>query len=138
LEGVSIANPAQVARGYPHELSGGMLQRVMIAMALSSDPDVLIADEPTTALDVTIQAQILDLMRDLRKRVGSAILLITHDLAVIAETADRICVMYAGQIVEQGLVKDVFRQPLHPYTQGLLASISPTRSSNRSRARSRT
>ena len=123
LEGVSIANPAQVARGYPHELSGGMLQRVMIAMALSSDPDVLIADEPTTALDVTIQAQILDLMRDLRKRVGSAILLITHDLAVIAETADRICVMYAGQIVEQGLVKDVFRQPLHPYTQGLLASI---------------
>jgi len=123
LEGVSIANPAQVARGYPHELSGGMLQRVMIAMALSSDPDVLIADEPTTALDVTIQAQILELMRDLRQRVGTSILLITHDLAVIAEVADRVCVMYAGQIVEQGPVADVFRQPLHPYAQGLLASI---------------
>jgi peptide/nickel transport system ATP-binding protein len=92
-------------------------------MALSSDPDLLIADEPTTALDVTIQAQILDLMRDLRQRVGSAILLITHDLAVIAEVADRVCVMYAGQIVEQGRVRDVFRQPMHPYTQGLLASI---------------
>ena len=123
LEGVSIANPAQVARGYPHELSGGMLQRVMIAMALSSDPDVLIADEPTTALDVTIQAQILELMRDLKERVGTAILLITHDLAVIAEVADRVCVMYAGQIVEQGPVSEVFRQPLHPYAQGLLASI---------------
>ena len=123
LEGVSIANPAQVARGYPHELSGGMLQRVMIAMALSSDPDVLIADEPTTALDVTIQAQILELMRDLKTRVGTAILLITHDLAVIAEVADRVCVMYAGQIVEQGPVNEVFRQPLHPYAQGLLASI---------------
>ncbi len=123
LEGVSIANPAQVARGYPHELSGGMLQRVMIAMALSSDPDVLIADEPTTALDVTIQAQILELMRDLKERVGTSILLITHDLAVIAEVADRVCVMYAGQIVEQGPVQDVFRRPLHPYAQGLLASI---------------
>jgi peptide/nickel transport system ATP-binding protein len=123
LEGVSIANPAQVARGYPHELSGGMLQRVMIAMALSSDPDVLIADEPTTALDVTIQAQILELMRDLKTRVGTAILLITHDLAVIAEVADRVCVMYAGQIVEQGPVDAVFQQPLHPYAQGLLASI---------------
>jgi peptide/nickel transport system ATP-binding protein len=123
LEGVAIANPAQVARGYPHELSGGMLQRVMIAMALSSDPDVLIADEPTTALDVTIQAQILELMRDLKHRVGTSILLITHDLAVIAEVADRVCVMYAGQIVEQGPVEDVFRQPLHPYAQGLLASI---------------
>ncbi len=123
LEGVSIANPAQVARGYPHELSGGMLQRVMIAMALSSEPDVLIADEPTTALDVTIQAQILELMRDLKHRVGTSVLLITHDLAVIAEVADRVCVMYAGQIVEQGRVQDVFRNPLHPYSQGLLASI---------------
>ena len=123
LEGVAIANPAQVARGYPHELSGGMLQRVMIAMALSSDPDVLIADEPTTALDVTIQAQILELMRDLKHRVGTSILLITHDLAVIAEVADRVAVMYAGQIVEQGPVQDVFRNPLHPYAQGLLASI---------------
>jgi peptide/nickel transport system ATP-binding protein len=123
LEGVSIANPVQVARGFPHELSGGMLQRVMIAMALSSEPDILIADEPTTALDVTIQAQILELMRDLKTRVGTAILLITHDLAVIAEVADVVCVMYAGVIVEQGAVHDVFRRPLHPYAQGLLASI---------------
>jgi peptide/nickel transport system ATP-binding protein len=123
LEGVSIANPAQIAKGYPHELSGGMLQRVMIAMALSPEPDMLIADEPTTALDVTIQAQILELMRDLKTRVGTAILLITHDLAVIAEVADRVCVMYAGNIVEQGPVADLFRRPLHPYAQGLLASI---------------
>jgi oligopeptide/dipeptide ABC transporter ATP-binding protein len=123
LEGVSIANPVQVARGYPHELSGGMLQRVMIAMSLSSEPDLLIADEPTTALDVTIQAQILELMRDLKTRVGTAILLITHDLAVIAEVADRVCVMYAGRIVEQGPVREIFRRPLHPYAQGLLASI---------------
>ena len=123
LEGVSIANPNQVARGYPHELSGGMLQRVMIAMALSTEPDILLADEPTTALDVTIQAQILELMRDLKQRVGTAILLITHDLAVIAEVADRVCVMYAGVIVEQAPVAELFRRPLHPYTQGLLASI---------------
>ncbi len=123
LEGVSIANPVQIARGYPHELSGGMLQRVMIAMSLSSEPDLLIADEPTTALDVTIQAQILELMRDLKTRVGTAILLITHDLAVIAEVADDVCVMYAGVIVEKGPVREVFRRPLHPYTQGLLASI---------------
>jgi peptide/nickel transport system ATP-binding protein len=123
LEGVAIANPARVARGYPHELSGGMIQRVMIAMALSADPDVLIADEPTTALDVTIQAQILAMMRDLKTRVGTAILLITHDLAVIAEVADRVCVMYAGQIVETAPVTELFRRPLHPYSQGLLASI---------------
>jgi len=123
LEGVSIANPVQIARGYPHELSGGMLQRVMIAMSLSSEPDLLIADEPTTALDVTIQAQILELMRDLKTRVGTAILLITHDLAVIAEVADDVCVMYAGRIIEQGPVAEVFRRPLHPYSQGLLASI---------------
>ena len=123
LEGVAIANPARVARGYPHELSGGMIQRVMIAMALSADPDVLIADEPTTALDVTIQAQILSMMRDLKTRVGTAILLITHDLAVIAEVADRVCVMYAGQIVETAPVTELFRRPLHPYAQGLLASI---------------
>jgi peptide/nickel transport system ATP-binding protein len=123
LEGVSIANPVQIARGYPHELSGGMLQRVMIAMSLSSEPDLLIADEPTTALDVTIQAQILELMRDLKTRVGTAILLITHDLAVIAEVADDVCVMYAGRIIEQGSVQEVFRKPLHPYSQGLLASI---------------
>jgi peptide/nickel transport system ATP-binding protein len=123
LEGVSIANPVQVARGYPHELSGGMLQRVMIAMALSSEPELLIADEPTTALDVTIQAQILELMRDLKSRIGTAILLITHDLGVIAEVADRVCVMYAGNVVEVAPVKELYRHPLHPYTQGLLNSI---------------
>ncbi|MCI4347213.1 MAG: ABC transporter ATP-binding protein [Thermoplasmata archaeon] len=123
LEGVSIANPVQVARGYPHELSGGMIQRVMIAMALSSDPALLLADEPTTALDVTIQAQILDLMRDLKTRIGTAILLITHDLGVIAEVSDRVCVMYAGNIVEVAPVRDLYRRPLHPYTQGLLNSI---------------
>jgi peptide/nickel transport system ATP-binding protein len=132
LEGVTIANPAQVARGYPHELSGGMLQRVMIAMALSSNPALLLADEPTTALDVTIQAQILSVMRDLKTRVGSSILLITHDLGVIAEMADRVSVMYAGNVVETAPVRDLYRRPLHPYTQGLLNSIprmdDPTKS----------
>jgi len=123
LEGVQIANPVQVARGFPHELSGGMLQRVMISMALACDPEILMADEPTTALDVTIQAQILELMNELRRRIGTAILLITHDLAVIAEVADRVAVMYAGQIVEMASVHDLFTRPLHPYTQGLLASI---------------
>jgi peptide/nickel transport system ATP-binding protein len=123
LEGVQIANPVQVARGYPHELSGGMLQRVMIAMALIADPEILMADEPTTALDVTIQAQILEIMKEMRARIGTAILLVTHDLAVIAEVADRVAVMYAGQIVEMAPVKDLFTHPLHPYTQGLLASI---------------
>jgi peptide/nickel transport system ATP-binding protein len=123
LEQVTIANPVQVARGYPHELSGGMLQRVMIAMALSAEPALLIADEPTTALDVTIQAQILELMRDLKNRVGTATLLITHDLGVIAEVADRVCVMYAGNVVEVGPVKEIFKHGLHPYTQGLLSSI---------------
>jgi len=123
LEGIAIANPVQVARSYPHELSGGMIQRVMIAMALSANPDILLADEPTTALDVTIQAQILELMRDLKERVGTATLFITHDLAVIAEVAERVCVMYAGQVVETATVRDLFRQPLHPYSQGLLASI---------------
>jgi peptide/nickel transport system ATP-binding protein len=123
LEGVAIANPVQVARGYPHELSGGMIQRVMIAMALSAEPALLIADEPTTALDVTIQAQILELMRDLKSRVGTATILITHDLGVIAEVADRVCVMYAGVIVESAPVRELFARPLHPYTQGLLASI---------------
>ncbi|HZY70827.1 MAG TPA: ABC transporter ATP-binding protein [Thermoplasmata archaeon] len=123
LEGVRIANPVQVARGFPHELSGGMLQRVMIAMALSSDPELLIADEPTTALDVTIQAQILELMRNLKERIGTAIMLITHDLGVIAEVADRVAVMYAGVIVEIAPVRELYRRPLHPYTQGLLSSI---------------
>jgi peptide/nickel transport system ATP-binding protein len=123
LEGVAIANPVQVARGYPHELSGGMIQRVMIAMSLSADPDVLIADEPTTALDVTIQAQILEIFRNLKARIGTSILLITHDLAVIAEVAERVCVMYAGLIVETAPVEELYRRPLHPYSQGLLASI---------------
>ncbi len=123
LEGVGIANPVQVARGFPHELSGGMIQRVMIAMALAPEPSLLIADEPTTALDVTIQAQILDLMRDLKHRIGTAILLITHDLGVVAEVCDRVCVMYAGNIVEVAPVRDLFTKPLHPYSQGLLASI---------------
>jgi oligopeptide/dipeptide ABC transporter ATP-binding protein len=123
LETVGIANPVQVAQGYPHELSGGMLQRVMISMALAPEPALLIADEPTTALDVTIQAQILDLMRDLKHRVGTAIILITHDLAVVAETCDRICIMYAGVIVEAGGIKEIFTQPMHPYSKGLLASI---------------
>jgi oligopeptide/dipeptide ABC transporter ATP-binding protein len=123
LEGVRIANPVSVARGFPHELSGGMLQRAMIAMALSCDPALLLADEPTTALDVTIQAQILDLMRQLRERVGTAIVLITHDLGVVAEVCDRVNVMYAGEIVEYAPAKELFRRPLHPYTQGLLASI---------------
>jgi oligopeptide/dipeptide ABC transporter ATP-binding protein len=123
LEGVRIANPVQVARGFPHELSGGMLQRAMIAMALSCEPDLLIADEPTTALDVTIQAQILELMRALREKVGTAIVLITHDLGVVAEVCDQVHVMYAGTIVESAPVKELFRRPLHPYAQGLLSSI---------------
>ncbi|MDE1820263.1 MAG: ABC transporter ATP-binding protein [Euryarchaeota archaeon] len=123
LEDVGIANCVQVARGYPHELSGGMIQRVMIAMALAPEPKLLIADEPTTALDVTIQAQILELMHSLKSRIGTSILLITHDLGVVAEVCDRVCVMYAGHIVEVGPVKDLFARPLHPYTQGLLASI---------------
>ncbi len=108
---------------YPHEISGGQAQRVMIAMALACVPELLIADEPTTALDVTIQAQILDLMRELRDQLGTAIILITHDLGVVAEMADRVAVMYAGRIVEQADVKTLFGNPLHPYTQGLIGSI---------------
>jgi oligopeptide/dipeptide ABC transporter ATP-binding protein len=123
LRMVGIPDPEQRANTYPHELSGGQAQRVMIAMALVLHPSLLIADEPTTALDVTIQAQILDLMRDLRNQMGTAIILITHDLGVIAETADRVAVMYAGQIVEQARVTNLFEQPLHPYTQGLINSI---------------
>src|SRR5690606_27198276 len=111
------------ARSYPHELSGGMAQRVMIAMALACEPDLLIADEPTTALDVTIQAQILDLMRDLRRDSNTAVILITHDLGVVAEIADRVAVMYAGEIVEETDVHTLFSDPKHPYTQGLLGSI---------------
>jgi peptide/nickel transport system ATP-binding protein len=120
---VGIAEPRRRAREYPHQLSGGMRQRVMIAMALACNPKLLIADEPTTALDVTIQAQILDLMADLKKRVGAAIILITHDLGVVAEIAERVIVMYAGRKVEEAKVADLFRAPRHPYTQGLLAAV---------------
>ena len=120
---VGIPEPEKRADAFPHELSGGMAQRVMIAMALACVPELLIADEPTTALDVTIQAQILDLMRDLRAKVGASVILITHDLGVIAEMAERVAVMYAGRIVEQADVKNLFANPRHPYTQGLMGSI---------------
>ena len=123
LKMVGIPEPERRAESFPHELSGGMAQRVMIAMALACIPELLIADEPTTALDVTIQAQILDLMRDLRNKVNASVILITHDLGVVAEMAERVAVMYAGQIVEQTDVKTLFAKPLHPYTQGLMGSI---------------
>jgi oligopeptide/dipeptide ABC transporter ATP-binding protein len=123
LELVQIPEPARRVDEYPHQLSGGMRQRVMIALALSCGPRVLIADEPTTALDVTIQAQILALLADLRTRLGTSILLITHDLGVVAENADRVVVLYAGRKVEEGPVRAVLDQPLHPYTQGLLRSM---------------
>jgi oligopeptide/dipeptide ABC transporter ATP-binding protein len=120
---VQIPAPEARAREYPHRLSGGMRQRAMIAMALSCRPRLLLADEPTTALDVTIQAQILELMEDLKEKLGMAILLITHDLGLIAQMASRVIVMYAGQVIEEGLVTDLFHDPLHPYTRGLLGSI---------------
>ena len=123
LELVEIPDPAQRASAYPHQLSGGMRQRVMIAMALSCSPELLIADEPTTALDVTIQAQILELLDGLRSRLGMALLLITHDLGVVAERAERVLVMYAGRVVEEGPVGEVFADPQHPYTRGLLRSV---------------
>ena len=123
LRVVGIPDPESKANAYPHELSGGQAQRVMIAMALALKPKLLIADEPTTALDVTIQAQILDLLRALSAQTGTAVILITHDLGVIAEMADRVAVMYAGQIVEEAETETLFSQPLHPYTQGLLASV---------------
>jgi oligopeptide/dipeptide ABC transporter ATP-binding protein len=123
LEKVGIPSPEQRVGEYPHQLSGGMRQRVMIAMALACNPAVLIADEPTTALDVTIQAQILDLLRGLQKEMGMAILLITHDLGVVAEMANRVAVMYAGKVVEYASARDLFRDPRHPYTIGLLESI---------------
>lgn len=123
LRAVGIPDPERRARSFPHELSGGQAQRVMIAMALALRPALLIADEPTTALDVTIQAQILDLIRELRREFGASVILITHDLGVIAEMAERVAVMYAGEIVEQTDVSTIFDQPLHPYTQGLLDSI---------------
>ncbi len=120
---VGIPAPARRVREYPHQLSGGMRQRVMIAMALACNPKLLIADEPTTALDVTIQAQILDLMRDLKTRLGSAIMLITHDLGVVAEMAERVVVMYAGRKVEEAPVNEIFARPLHPYTRGLIGAV---------------
>ena len=123
LERVGISAPDQRLKEYPHQLSGGMRQRVMIAMALTMQPDLLIADEPTTALDVTIQAQILDLLREMQRESGMAILFITHDLGVIAELCDRVTVMYAGCVVEQASVTQLFSTPRHPYTQGLLRSI---------------
>jgi oligopeptide/dipeptide ABC transporter ATP-binding protein len=123
LRAVKIADPERRVDDYPHQLSGGMRQRVMIAIALACRPPLVIADEPTTALDVTVQAQILDLLRDMKRQFGISLLLITHDLGVIAETADRVAIMYAGRIVEQGPVREIFRAPAHPYTRGLLASI---------------
>jgi peptide/nickel transport system ATP-binding protein len=123
LARVGIPDAARRARAFPHELSGGMRQRVMIAMALSCKPSVLIADEPTTALDVTVQAQVLELIRELRDETGAGVLLVTHDLGVVAELADRVAVMYAGRIVEQGGVEEVFDDPQHPYTWGLLGAI---------------
>jgi peptide/nickel transport system ATP-binding protein/oligopeptide transport system ATP-binding protein len=123
LKLVGIPSPDKRIDDYPHQLSGGMRQRVMIAMALSCNPSVLIADEPTTALDVTIQAQILELLRDLQQKVGMALILITHDLGVVAEVADDVLVMYAGRVAEQGTVREIFARPKHPYTKGLLNSI---------------
>jgi len=124
LSSVGIPNARERADAYPHQFSGGMRQRVMIAMAVSCNPDVLIADEPTTALDVTIQAQILSLIKKLREDFGTAVVLITHDMGVVADMADRIAVMYAGRIVEQGTQRDLFYDPQHPYTWGLLGSIA--------------
>ncbi|MBR5140660.1 MAG: ABC transporter ATP-binding protein [Clostridia bacterium] len=129
LKLVGIAMPERVYNAYPHELSGGMRQRVMISMALACDPRLIIADEPTTALDVTIQAQILDLLRDLKKRIDGSIMLITHDLGIVAEMADYVVVMYAGRVIEQGTVSEIFHNPLHPYTIGLQKS-KPTMKSN--------
>jgi len=123
LDTVGIPSPADRANDYPHQMSGGMRQRVMIAMALSCEPELLIADEPTTALDVTIQAQILELLYNMREKFNMAVLLITHDLGVVSEAADRVIVMYCGKIVEEADVKSLFKHPLHPYTVGLLNSI---------------
>ena len=123
LREVGIPDPERRAKSYPHEMSGGMAQRVMIAMALALEPKLLIADEPTTALDVTIQAQILDLMRGLQHDHNTAVILITHDLGIVAEMADRVAVMYAGEIVEEADVETLFTDPKHPYTQGLIGSV---------------
>jgi oligopeptide/dipeptide ABC transporter ATP-binding protein len=126
LETVSIPEPERRLRQYAHQFSGGMRQRAMIAMAVANDPAVLIADEPTTALDVTVQAQILDVLKAMRARLGLALVIITHDLGVVAGIADRVAVMYAGRIVEEGLVEEVFAAPAHPYTRGLLAAVPRT------------
>ena len=126
---VGIPNPEQRVKDYPHEFSGGMRQRVMIAMALACEPDILIADEPTTALDVTIQAQILELMQDLQEKMGMAIIMVTHDLGVIASMCDEIIVMYGGRVCERGTADDIFYRPAHEYTKGLLRSI-PTSDNN--------
>ncbi len=123
LDLVEINQPERRLRQYPHELSGGMRQRIMIAMALSCNPDILIADEPTTALDVTIQAQIIDLLKDLKERLGMAIIFITHDLGVVSDICDKIIVMYAGKVVEEGTSRQIFYEHTHPYTQGLLESV---------------
>jgi oligopeptide/dipeptide ABC transporter ATP-binding protein len=131
LKQVKIPSPEQRIHEYPHQLSGGMRQRVMIAMAMACQPELLIADEPTTALDVTVQSQILDLMKELRDTTGSAILLITHDLGVVAETADRVAVMYAGQILEEAPVEKFFKIPLHPYSRGLLESLPHYQKNNK-------
>ena len=132
LRDVAIPEPEQRARSYPHQLSGGMRQRVMIAMAIVNRPQLLIADEPTTALDVTIQAQILELLRGLRQKFGLAMLFISHDLAVVSQVADRVAVMYAGSLVELGTVADIFQNPGHPYTRGLLRAV-PTLKTDRAR-----
>jgi oligopeptide/dipeptide ABC transporter ATP-binding protein len=123
LSDVGLPSPETLLNAYPHQLSGGMQQRVMIAIALSSDPDLLIADEPTTALDVTIQSQILNLLVDLQRTRGISIILITHNLGIVAETCQQVAVLYAGRIAEQGRVRDIFHRPSHPYTQGLLAAL---------------
>ncbi len=135
MERVGIPRARERLRSYPHEFSGGMRQRVMIAMALSCSPKLLIADEPTTALDVTIQAQILDELRQLREQTGAGIILVTHDLGVVADIADRIIVMYAGRVVEQGTLDEIFYDPQHPYTWGLLGSIARIDSDTRSGSR---
>jgi oligopeptide/dipeptide ABC transporter ATP-binding protein len=126
LDAVSVPEPQRRVREYPHQLSGGLRQRALIAISLACNPSIVIADEPTTALDVTIQAQILDLLRDLQRRMGLALLLITHDLGVVAEMANRVAVMYAGRLVEEAPVKALFRDPKHPYTRGLMASMPGT------------
>jgi peptide/nickel transport system ATP-binding protein len=135
MRDVSIPAPQARAKSYPHEMSGGMRQRVMIAMALACDPKLLIADEPTTALDVTIQAQILAMLTELREKRNLALLLITHDLGVVAETADRVAVMYAGQIVEEAPVRELFNRPRHPYTDGLMRAVPRMDESERAKKR---